>query len=261
MPKCDKTISILIVSTLLLLSRCAFLRAACAQPLQAGIEQTDAIGPVSPPLQAGATFDERNLPAMHTRTGWYLIPTWCAGLWHRETQTDKLGFLRTVTHTSRRDRLRGYQVDRFGRIWQAHDEPNVVIVDTGNTLDYILDRSTQPVSMQADLVVTRYVGSDIVVEKGSRRIVRSGQRDEVQELSQGPGGSLKCDSKLTRFDQNGRRMGTVSGTWAEQLIKPFQPLDFYQGRNYYQEFCQYLQSTGQAAAIPTRAPYYGPPQR
>jgi len=223
-----------------------------AQPLQGGIESNDTIGPVAPPLQAGATFDEHNLPALHTRTGWYMVPGWFAGLWHRETQTNKIGLFRTVTQVSRRDRLRGYQIDKNGRIWQAHDEPNVVIVDTGKALDYILDRVLQPLTVRDDLVVIRFVGSDIVVEKSSRRIVRSGQREEIQELRPGANNTLHCQSKLTRFDQNGKNLGTISGSWDETLIKPFQPLDYYQGRNYFQDFCQYLQSIGQADAIPRR---------
>ncbi len=229
---------------------------ACAEPLQAGVTQTETIGPVAPPLQAGATFDERNLPPLHTRTGWYMIPTWYAGLWHREFQVDKVGLLRTVKHTSRRDRLRGDQVDRLGRIWQAHDEPNVVVVDTGKAIDYILDRATDPISMTSDQITVRYIGSDILVDKGSRRIIKSGQRQEVQELHPGPGGILVCKTKLTRFDQNGNQIGTIEGSWTEQLIKPFQPLDFYQGRNYFQDFCQYLQASGQANAIPQRTPAY-----
>src|ERR1700679_915401 len=88
-------------------SLCMFLAPAHAQPLQAGIEQSATIGQVAPPLQAGAAFDERNLPRLHTQTGWYLVPNWYGGLWHRETQTDKVGFV-PVTHTSRRDKLRGY---------------------------------------------------------------------------------------------------------------------------------------------------------
>ena len=239
-----------------------FLPSHCpAQPLQGGIETTDTIGPVAPPLQAGSTFDEHNLPALHTRTGWYMVPTWFAGHWHRETQTDKIGLFRTITHASRRDRLRGYQIDNNGRIWQAHDEPNVIIVDTGKSLNYILDRVLQPLTVRDDIVVIRFIGSDIVVEKGSKRIVRSYQREEVQEIRPGPNNTLRCQSKLTRFDQNGRSMGTISGGWDETLIRPFQPLDFYQGRNYFQDFCQYLQSIGQAEAIPRRQPQYGPPQR
>jgi hypothetical protein len=243
------------------LPRCIFLPPAGAQPLQAGIQQTESIGPVAPPLQAGAAFDQRNLGPLHTKTGWYLIPNWYAGLWHREMQTDKIGLFRTVNHVSRRDRLRGDQIDRLGRIWQAHDEPNVVIVDTGKAIDYILDRSTRQISMQADLVVTRFIGSDIMVDKNSGRIIKSGQREEIQEMRPGPGGTLRCKTKLTKFDQNGQQLNTISGTWDEQLIRPFQPLDFYQGRNYFQDFCQYLQATGQADAIPMRTPSYGPPQR
>ena len=243
----------LLVLSAIVVSTIGNCQALYAQPLQAGIQQSAVIGPVAPPLQAGATFDERNLPPLHTRTGWYMIPNWYAGLWHREVQTDKVGLFRTVTHASRRDRLRGDQIDALGRIWQAHDEPNVVIVDTGNTLDYILDRSSDPVTMQADLVVIHYIGSDIVVDKSSRRIVRSGQREETQELRQGPNGTLQVETKLTRYDQNGSKLATISGSWSEQLLKPFQPLDFYQGRNYFQDFCQYLQATNQGNAIPRRA--------
>ncbi|MBS1992042.1 MAG: hypothetical protein JSS83_16080 [Cyanobacteria bacterium SZAS LIN-3] len=234
---------------------------AWAQPLQGGVEERAEIGPVAPPLQAGATFDERNLPALHTTRGWYMVPNWFAGLWHRETQTDKVGLFRTVTHASRRDRMRGYQIDRKGRIWQAHDEPNVVVVDTGRSLDYILDRVLQPLTVSDDVVVIRFIGSDIVVDKGSRKIIRSGQREEVQEIKPGPNNTLRCHSKLTRFDQNGNRLNTISGGWEEYLLRPFQPLDFYEGRNYFQDFCQYLENTNQADAIPDRRPAFGPPQR
>ncbi|MBU6450610.1 MAG: hypothetical protein KGS72_02450 [Cyanobacteria bacterium REEB67] len=232
-----------------------------AQPLQAGITENTTIGPMPAPLQAGSTFDEHNLPPLHTRTGWYEIPAWAAGYWHRETQTDKVGF-RTITHESRRDRLRGDQVDRLGRIWQAHDEPNTVTVDTGRTIDYILDRSTEPVQITSNLMVIHYIASDIIVDKGSRRIVKAAQRDETQRIQPGPGGTLLCASHLTRFDQNGGRQDTIDGSWTESLLRPFQPLDYSNGRNYFQDFCQFLHSVGQDSAIPLRAfPNGAPPQQ
>ena len=35
-------------------------------------------------------FKEQNLPPMGTFNSWFWIPTWSAGTWHRETQTDFL---------------------------------------------------------------------------------------------------------------------------------------------------------------------------
>ena len=237
---------------LLILALTVGINASVAQPLQAGITENTTIGPMSAPLQAGATFDEHNLPPLHTRTGWYEIPRWAAGYWHRENQTDKVGF-RTITHPSRRDRLRGDQVDRTGRIWQAHDEPNVVTVDTGSTIDYILDKSTEPVQITESLMVIHYIGSDIIVDKATRRIVRSGMREETQRITQAPGGGLACSSDLKNFDQSGQKIRTVSGTWTESLLRPFTPLDYSNGRNYFQDFCQFLHSVGQDASIPERA--------
>ncbi len=100
-----------------------------------------------------------------------------------------------------------------------------------------------------------------MVDKANRRIGRSGQREEIQEITPGPGHTLHCKTKLTLFDQNGNRIDSKTGSWDEQLIKPFQSMDSYQGRNYFQDFCEYLQSTGQADAIPSRGPYGGAPQQ
>jgi len=98
-------------------------------PLQGSVRLSETLPPVPPQLRAGVVFNAGNLPANDTSTGWYRIPSWFAGTWHREFETDTLPNGKVQTQLSRVDVQHGHQVDRRKGIWHHHSEPFAQRID------------------------------------------------------------------------------------------------------------------------------------
>jgi hypothetical protein len=218
-----------------------------AEPLSAGIQSNTIQAEATPAILQGQVFDERNLPPLHTKRCWYEIPAWFAGTWHRDSEQRKMLFMQ-LSLQSRRDRIRGYQADAFGRIWHACDEPSLVVVDQARSVEYKLILSIEPVRVSADSVTIRFVDRSITVDKISGRVVRIYDQDMLQEST--PCGPGLVHTKATEG-------GKIAGTFDEHLIQAFSPIDQDDHRNYYLEFCEHLSRAGHPEAIPRKTAAQG----
>lgn len=99
---------------LIVLAMVSFSSQAKGEPVPSGNQKV-----VPKTLQAGATFDDRNLP-QQTINGWYRIPAWFAGATIRTETVDPSGRV----EKSVRQRERGRQVDAKGHIWEASVSPS-----------------------------------------------------------------------------------------------------------------------------------------
>ncbi len=239
------------------------IAAAHAQPLQeqqdsaetAPLEFRATVAPVPLKLQAGATFQESNLPPQNTGKGWYRIPSWFAGYWHRDALVEKKFGYPDRRQVSQRDMRRGYQVDHRGDIWHPRNEPFTVRVDRGDSYDLNNTIEMKPLEVSANQVVLEIHAMGIRVSKADGRIISNIQKREVHTFRPGkPGRTIEAESTGMGYDQQGRPLldKPFKKYYSEYLKAPFKPIRNEDGRDYFSDFCEYLQSTNQADFIPAR---------
>ncbi len=237
--------------------------AALAQPLQeqqdsvdtAPVEFRATVAPVPLKLQAGATFQESNLPPQNTGKGWYRIPSWFAGYWHREALIEKKFGYPDRRQVSQRDMRRGYQVDHRGDIWHPRNEPFTVRVDRGDSYDLNNTIEMKPLEVSPNQVVLEIHAMGIRVSKADGRIISNIQKREVHTFRPGkPGRTIEAESTGMGYDQQGRPLldKPFKKYYSEYLKAPFKPIRNEDGRDYFSDFCEYLQSTNQADLIPAK---------
>lgn len=208
------------------------------------------LAPVPLKLQAGATFQESSLPPQNTGRGWYRIPSWFAGYWHREEMIEKQPGQPDRRVQSRRDMRRGYQVDVRGEIWHPRNEPFMVRVDRPDSYDLNNTTEMKPLSISENQVVLEIKAMGIRVSKTDGRIISNIQKREVHTFSPSRGG-IQAESTGMGYDQQGRPLldKPFRKYYFERLKQPFKPVIVEDGRNYFQDFCDYLESTNQADLI------------
>ena len=213
-----------------------------AEPLQGSASVESHIERLVP----GVTFVVSELGPMHTKRCWYQIPAWFAGTWHREVQfaDSQWGSMPSL---SKRDRIRGMQIDMRGRIWHACDEPSYVIVDAGNFLDYKLVESIEPIDVSESQVVLRYLTRCFTVAKKNNKIVAVYRTNDTHIYTPSSDGSIHCQSNCVYLGSHGERIHRPleQSHFTDQLIEPFKKIDVDDHRNYSQDFVQYLEQTGQ----------------
>lgn len=222
-----------------------------AEPLKAGIEHVERVAPVNPRLLPGQIFDERNLPPLGTTTGWYRIPNWYAGNWHRETQVISgfFGLVKTASKSSRNER-RGYQRDALGGVWDYRDEPALDPVDLGSSIDLKFVQVREPIAITGKAVTIRYLATAVLVDKLTRQILRTCQEEDIHTWYPVSASSLRCDASQKFFDVSGLPLGNQRGYFYEQMIQPYAPVDYFNGKDLKADFKLYLQSHGMANRIP-----------
>jgi hypothetical protein len=208
------------------------------------------VAPVPLKLQAGATFQESSLPPQNTGRGWYRIPSWFAGYWHREEMIEKQPGQPDRRTLSRRDMRRGYQADIRGEIWHPRNEPFTVRVDRADSYDLNNTIEMKPLAISESKVVLEIRAMGIRVNKADGRIISNIQKREVHTFRPGRGVIL-AESTGMGYDQQGRPLldKPFLKYYTERLKQPFRPVDEEDGRNYYSDFCDYLDSTNQADLI------------
>lgn len=219
------------------------------------VEFRATVAPVPLKLQAGATFQETNLPPQNTGRGWYRIPSWFAGYWHRDALIEKKFGYPDRRQVSQRDMRRGYQADHRGDIWHPRNEPFTVRVDRGDSYDLNNTLEMKPLEVSANQVVLEIHAMGIRVSKADGRIISNIQKRELHTFRPGRAGrTIEAESTGMGYDQQGRPLldKPFKKYYTEFLKAPFKPIRSEDGRDYFSDFCDYLQSTNQDDLIPTK---------
>jgi hypothetical protein len=219
------------------------------------VEFRAAVPPVPLRLQAGATFQEANLPLQNTGKGWYRIPSWFAGYWHREALIERKFGYPDRRQVSQRDMRRGYQVDRRGDIWHPRNEPFTVRVDRGDSYDLNNTLEMKPLKVSDNEVVLEIHAMGIRVSKADGRIISNIQKREVHTFRPGkPGRTIEAESTGMGYDQQGRSLldKPFRKFYSEFLKAPFKLIRNEDGRDYYSDFCDYLRATNQDDLLPAK---------
>ena len=218
--------------------------------LKGRVEHSVSLPPLGSALRAGAVFDESLLGNTSQDEGWYQIPEWLAGSFHRETLTTRLGLF-TVKVLSRTDYGHGYQRDRSGKIWNYYHVPQRQIVE-GSTFDQIfVTRWYQPLMVTDETVVLRFMNTCIRVEKGTGKILDVFQQEEIHKLTAVSGGSYRGAWSLRTFTSAGVKTGHVQhGSYVAVRTGPFSPIDALEGRDLRASFARFLISHGHSELVP-----------
>lgn len=170
-----------ITSLLLVLLVLVWGASAEATGLNVKIEHHDTVAPVESSLQPGDIFDKKNLPkgvSEQTLNDWYEIPSWLAGKWHKETQTDyyRYDYLNKTTddtrHTreARSDGTWGTQQGLGGHIWQYDAVPYSQTVDGAAETIVQIVRVSESLECSEDRFVKRSIDTQLRVDKETGKI-------------------------------------------------------------------------------------------
>jgi len=210
------------------------------------------VAPVPLTLQAGATFQESSLPPQNTGKGWYRIPSWFAGYWHRREMVERNFGYPDRRQISLRDMRRGYQIDHRGDIWHPRNEPFVVRVDHRDTYDLNDTAEMKPLMVSPGSVVLEISAMGIRVDKATGVIISTTQKREIHTFKPGRNHTIEAESTGMGYDQHGRPLlaKPFQKFYTEYLKAPFKPINNEDGRDYRSDFNDYLESTNQGDLLP-----------
>jgi hypothetical protein len=233
-----------IVILFLLVSLCYPLLAR-AEMLQGGVQMSEALPAVQPDLRAGAAFNPANLPQAATVGGWYLIPAWAAGTWHRDTMT-YVTSQGEQTVLSKVNHFWGQQMDSQGRIWQHHNEPYTEREEMPGLVEWKTVVEKEPLKITPKEMKMHFKASTVAVNAQTGMIVKSYQQEEVQFLRPAEPGYMVQDSYIRLFDEMGRPQSTEHGGAQLTLYRPFSPIPVDQrtGLDLKNDLANYMSTHG-----------------
>ena len=221
--------------------------------------------PIPLGLMPGRRFDPNLLPAEGTEEGWYWIPDWAAGIFHRDSQTTlgptvRLGFRsinlsRTIEDHVTDNEPSGWQMDRKGGIWQYFHLPQTERHEGADFIEYKVILKHQPVEISNTQFITRTFAQSIRVNKFNGIIVMVYQQDDINK-SQPTGLGYRQDSLCHWFDQYGRPGSVVNKkrtdliTSESKRIRSFAPVNVWKGKDMKASFHRFLLSHGKADLVP-----------
>ena len=249
----NKIISLIVFTSIFAFS-CG---ATVAEPLQGKVEASTELPAIPPELRAGRAFKDENLPAMGTSQGWYWIPSWFAGTWHREVQTNftPIG-PKTELSRSLDEHQTGEQVDRNGGIWVHFSLPKKDTVEDEQTIEYQIITYSEPILTNETQIVGRYRALTIQVSKRNGKIVRVSQKEQFDTKRSEGQGAVFQDAWLTVYNERGIQLGSQQVQTHYYQIRPFKPIDIdpETGLDLRQDFKAYLMSHGLANLVPVDEP-------
>ncbi len=213
------------------------------------LKHLGALPRVNPHLRPGIIFSDTSLPATDTNEGWYWIPKWKAGKWHRETQR-VINQRETRTMISRADNFRGWQTDKNGEIWEYYQEPYKQTIDGGNAIAMKVLRGSKPIAISEKQVIYRMTGTTIEIEKRTKRIVRVYQTEEIIRDVPLSDGKYQEITSLRMYDRNGKAIENQTSYAVCERTGAYSPVDFLNNRDMRASFKNFLTKNNLADLIP-----------
>ncbi len=221
-----------------------------SRPLNGQMEFSEQVAPVDPAFKPHKLFALDNLPPEGTEDGWYQIPAWRAGKFHRESQTNHTLF-GDVTIQSKVDHVYGMQLDKRGGIWHHESWPKVTKVDMDGYAEYKIIHTYQPVSITAEEFVIKAFSTDIDVDPATGKIKRVTKQEDFNKYYPCRKGIACADCTTLGFSQYGRINTTKEqSTLEEVLVEPFQVINKFRGMDLKASFIRYLKSHDMPDLIP-----------
>lgn len=222
---------------------------ASAKTLSATIEHKKVLPAVPPELQAGATFDEQNIPVA-TASKWFKIPSWFAGSWMRTRVKKKVLGMVAASVADKRVRHFGPQVDKDGQIWHWVQIPGRIVSERFDTVSYFLSRDEDSEILEdQDAIKIRTTWTAWTVSKRSKRIIKVEQGDQIDIFKQKADNKLRADSYVQYYNQEGKRVASQKAYWDENRVEVFRPINYAEGIDVRRLFIDYMIANGMADRI------------
>lgn len=223
--------------------------AVFAKTLSGTIEHKKVLPAVPPELQAGATFDEQNIPVA-TASKWFKIPSWFAGSWMRTRVKKKVLGMVAASVADKRVRHFGHQVDRDGQIWHWVQIPGRIVSERFDTVSYFLSRDEDSELFEdEEAIKIRTIWTAWTVSKRSRRIVKVEQGDQIDIFKRKGENKLRADSYVQYYNQDGKRVASQKAYWDENRVEVFHPTNYAEGIDVRRLFIDYLVANGMQEKI------------
>jgi len=195
-------------------------------------------------------FSEADLPAEDTEDGWYKIPYWRAGKFHREKQINH-SLTGDTTVTSRVDHVYGMQQDKSGGIWHHTSWPHVTRVETDKYDEYKIINRYEPVKCEPNEFAFKVSSTDIDVNKTTGKIERVTKQEEIHHYTPGPEGSALGEVEWKGYTASGEPNTTNEHSSVEEMqVEPFRIINSWRKKDLRASFKKYLLSHGMADLVP-----------
>jgi hypothetical protein len=227
-----------------------------SKTLLGGIEHSESIGPIEQSLAPGQVFDIRNLPTQGNGPArFFQIPSWLAGTWHKESQTDYYRYsyvtkqtdIATRTGPARSDGTWGTQQDDQGTVWQYDATPFNSTVDSGTEFVVQLVRMSVPVESSEKIFVRRSLDTQIRVDKMTGRIKAVESGEQLTTYYPEQDGLVKRESSAKVFDAAGSPVLLGKSFSYETRVASFQPQNLYLGKDVRTLFLDFMKERSQSA--------------
>jgi hypothetical protein len=235
---------------------CSLALTGQAKLLEGGVQHSERLAPIESKLAPGELFDPRNLPAQPSgAVRFFIIPSWLAGSWHKDSQTDFYRYnyltketdVTTRTEPARSDGAWGTQIDADGNVWQYDATPFQTTVDTGSEYVVQLVRSMEPVESNDTHFVRRSLDTQIRVDRMTNRIKAVESGEQLTTYTPEEAGLIKRESSAKVFDQQGLPTLLGKSFCYEKKIAQFAPQDSFQGKDMKALFAQFRQKSSTPA--------------
>lgn len=238
------------ISVLFLLSG-HLMPAVALEPLQGGVQHSQALPAVPVYLSTGTQFNEQLLPPIGSNSSWYQIPKWAAGDWKRFKVKKKMFLLVPVTTKDEAGGPMGHQTDAKGGVWHWKLTPYKSSSEQAATITVSLCTHDELLEVSDKRIVTRSVFTAWVIDKFSgyvRSVYQGEQLDTEYPVSPGV---MRNDYSLAEYSEYGQFVRTSKGTWDWQLVGSYQPIAESRGYDLKKLFVDYLTSRGLYDRIPS----------
>lgn len=205
---------------------------------------------VEPKFRPNKLFAATNLPEEGVEDGWYLIPAWRAGKFHRESQTDHTLF-GDQTIVSRVDHVYGMQRDKNGGIWHHYSWPKITRVELDGYDEYKIVHRYEPVKITPTEFAVKVNSTDIDVDVNTGKIKRVTKQEEFDQYFPLSEGTVRGESKWQGFSMNGGPNTTVERSSLEEVqTEPFRVINTWKGKDLRESFRKFLQSHELSELLP-----------
>lgn len=228
------------LASLLFLAQGLLVPTNALEPLQGGVQHSQALPAVPAYLSTGTQFSEQLLPPSGSDSSWYQIPNWAAGDWKRFQVKKRMFLLVPVTVKDEAGGPMGHQTDAKGGIWHWKLTPYKSRSEQASTVTISFCAHDELLHVSNQSICTRSVFTAWVVDKYSgmvRSVYQGEQLDTQYPVSPGV---MRNDYSLAEYTEYGQFVRKSKGTWDWQLIGPYKPVSECRGQDLRKLFVSYL---------------------
>ena len=231
--------------------------------LQGGIEHHESLSTVPMELRAGAQISATKMKAMEALVPdnmWTRLPNWAAGSWKCYSQTAYYRYsykyrskdFDVDTFMNKGAETMGHQKDRKGDLWEWQRAHYWTVTEGEHHFHLSFHREAEASYKDEKQFTIHFIGTRLIVDKVTRKIVRTCQMESIQTYTCPDKGIIRCKSSIKVFDENGLPESLQKSISYRYKIKEYEPWNYDRGEDIRKLFKQYLTMHGLSDLIPTK---------